>query len=233
MHIFVNNKPVEILKKSENLSIQSGDCDKVYDIINDFVPFSNLKGRVLIKSADYTNILRFIEFAQKNKLEDLISLKFEVEDKAKIKNKIKSSLSVIKAAGGIVINHENKILMMKRLGFWDLPKGKADLGEKSKETANREVEEECGIKVNVNEKICTTWHTYLLKGNLVIKQTKWFSMDLINDKKMKPQTEEGIEELKWMTKDEVKKALEKSYSSIEYVIQTKFPEINLNKITLI
>ncbi len=231
MHIFVNNKPIEILKKIENLSIQTKDCDIVYDIINDFVPFSNLKGRVLIKSADYTNILRFIEFAQKNKLEDLISLKFEVEDKDKIKNKIKSSLSVIKAAGGIVINQENKILMMKRLGFWDLPKGKADLGEKSKETASREVEEECGIKVIVNDKICTTWHTYLLKGNLVIKQTKWFSMDLINDKKMKPQTEEGIEELKWMTKDEVKKALEKSYSSIEYVIQTKFPEINLVKIT--
>ncbi len=231
MHIFVNNKPIEILKKIENLSIQTKDCDIVYDIINDFVPFSNLKGRVLIKSADYTNILRFIEFAQKNKLEDLISLKFEVEDKDKIKNKIKSSLSVIKAAGGIVINQENKILMMKRLGFWDLPKGKADLGEKSKETASREVEEECGIKVIVNDKICTTWHTYLLKGNLVIKQTKWFSMDLINDKKMKPQTEEGIEELKWMTKDEVKKALEKSYSSIEYVIQTKFPEINLDKIT--
>ncbi len=231
MHIFVNNKPIEILKKIENLSIQTKDCDIVYDIINDFVPFSNLKGRVLIKSADYTNILRFIEFAQKNKLEDLISLKFEVEDKDKIKNKIKSSLSVIKAAGGIVINQDNKILMMKRLGFWDLPKGKADLGEKSKETASREVEEECGIKVIVNDKICTTWHTYLLKGNLVIKQTKWFSMDLINDKKMKPQTEEGIEELKWMTKDEVKKALEKSYSSIEYVIQTKFPEINLDKIT--
>ena len=64
MLIFVNNKPIEILKKTENLSIQTKDCDKVYDIINDFVPFSNLKGRVLIKSADYTNILRFIEFAQ-------------------------------------------------------------------------------------------------------------------------------------------------------------------------
>lgn len=230
MHIFVNNKPIEILKKTENLSIQTKDCDIVYDILNDFVPFSNLKGRVLIKSADYINILRFIEFAQKNKIEELISLKFEVEDKDKIKNKIKSSLSVIKAAGGVVINEENKILMMRRLGFWDLPKGKADLGEKSKVTASREVEEECGVKVKVNDKICTTWHTYLLKGNLVIKQTKWFSMDLLNDKKMKPQTEEGIEELKWMNKEEVKKALEMSYSSIEHVIQTKFPEINLNKI---
>lgn len=230
MHIFVNNKPIEILEKTENLSIQTKDCDIVYDILNDFVPFLNLKGRVLIKSADYINILRFIEFVQKNKLKELISLKFEVEDKDKIKNKIKSSLSVIKAAGGVVINEENKILMMKRLGYWDLPKGKADLGEKSKVTASREVEEECGVKVKVNDKICTTWHTYLLKGNLVIKQTKWFSMDLLNDKKMKPQTEEGIEELKWMTIEEVKKALEMSYSSIEHVIQKKFPEINLNKI---
>ena len=233
MHIFVNNKPIEIFKKTETLPFQPNDWDNVYDIINDFVPFSNLKGRVLIKSADYINILRFIEFAQKNKLEELVSLKFEVEDKDKIKNKIKSSLSVIKAAGGIVTNGDNKILMMKRLGYWDLPKGKADLGEKSKETASREVEEECGVKVLVKEKICTTWHTYLLKGNLVIKQTKWFSMDLLNDKKMKPQTEEGIEELKWMNKEEVKKALEMSYSSIEFVIHTKFPEIKPNKILTI
>ena len=50
---------------------------------------------------------------------------------------------MIKAAGGVVENHKNEILMMKRLGHWDLPKGKADPGENSATTAQREVEEEC------------------------------------------------------------------------------------------
>jgi 8-oxo-dGTP pyrophosphatase MutT (NUDIX family) len=48
----------------------------------------------------------------------------------------------IKAAGGIVQEPSGKILMIKRLGLWDLPKGKAEKGESDAETAVREIMEE-------------------------------------------------------------------------------------------
>ena len=48
----------------------------------------------------------------------------------------------IEAAGCIVKNEEGKILMMKRLGKWDLPKGKIDKGETPIQASLRELEEE-------------------------------------------------------------------------------------------
>ena len=218
MLIFVNNKAISITENTNWISDSSKNFDFVYDIQKEIVEFRDLQGNVLIKNASFGNILNFITFAQSTKPEKLGHLTFEIKNEATFKVKIKDKLQVIKAAGGVVKNHEGKILMMKRLGFWDLPKGKADDNEKSKKTAEREVEEECGVTVIVNERICTTWHTYLMKGKLVLKQTKWYDMKLISDKNMKPQIEENIEELRWMNEVEVDKALENSYNSIAYVL---------------
>jgi len=115
-------------------------------------------------------------------------------------------------------NEEQKVLMMYRLGKWDLPKGKGDDNEKAKQTAEREVEEECGIKVQLSDKLCTTWHTYTMGTRKILKRTKWYKMNCIDESKMQPQTEEGIEKLEWMTEKEMQTALLNSYSSIRYVI---------------
>ena len=50
------------------------------------------------------------------------------------------------AAGGLVTNKHNELLMIFRRAKWDLPKGKLDEGESIEACAVREVEEETGIK---------------------------------------------------------------------------------------
>jgi 8-oxo-dGTP pyrophosphatase MutT (NUDIX family) len=45
------------------------------------------------------------------------------------------------AAGGLVFNDRNELLMIYRRGFWDLPKGKLDPGERIEACAIREVQE--------------------------------------------------------------------------------------------
>jgi 8-oxo-dGTP pyrophosphatase MutT (NUDIX family) len=219
MLIFVNNKAITISDSMVSIKDNSQNFDFIYDLSSEIIEFKDLKGNVLIKNGDFENIMSFIKYAQSNKPELLGHLTFEVKNQKLIKTKIKSKLTVIKAAGGVVKKKDGKILMMKRLGFWDLPKGKADPNEKSKITAEREVVEECGVTVRVKDKICTTWHTYILKGKLVVKQTKWYAMTLVSDKKMKPQVEEGIEELKWMDAEELEDALLNSYSSIAFVLR--------------
>lgn len=219
MLIFVNNKAISITDNTHFVKDYSKNFDFVFDLKTEIIEFKEMSGNVLVKNTSFNNILNFIKFAQANKPQKLGHLTFEVKNEELFKLKIKEKLQVIKAAGGVVENHEGKILMMKRLGFWDLPKGKADPNEKSKKTAEREVEEECGVTVIVNDKICTTWHTYMLKGKLVLKQTKWYAMKLISDKNMKPQIEENIEELKWMDTGEVEIALQNSYNSIAYVLK--------------
>jgi len=101
---------------------------------------------------------------------------------------------------------------------------------KSAVTAIREVEEECGISVFAERRLVTTWHTYFQKGNLVIKRTKWYSMKLISDAKMAPQTEEGIEELVWMGPKEVAEALKMSYRSIIYVMENYQDKVPAGKV---
>lgn len=108
----------------------------------------------------------------------------------------KDGLRCIKAAGGIILNKQNEVLLIKRRGKWDLPKGKMDPGETHRETALREVEEECGVKCEILPKdIYVTYHTYKDKEKDVIKETFWYPMICENYDVLVPQLDEGITKL--------------------------------------
>ena len=64
----------------------------------------------------------------------------------KLKHSFVSQYKIIEAAGGIVFNPNNEVLLIHRYDRWDLPKGKMESGETPEISALREVEEECGIK---------------------------------------------------------------------------------------
>jgi 8-oxo-dGTP pyrophosphatase MutT (NUDIX family) len=102
---------------------------------------------------------------------------------------------------------------------WDLPKGKLDPGESSKDGAVREVEEETGAVVSLSEKICTTYHTYTLNGSRILKRTKWYLMTLVDDSKLAPQAEENIEKVAFMEPKQAQIALASSFSSIRHVVE--------------
>lgn len=121
----------------------------------------------------------------------------------------------IKAAGGVVKNGEGDFLFIHRLGKWDLPKGKLEENEKPKTAAVREVEEECGVKVDyAGQKLAVTYHTYQMKGTFVLKQTYWYEMGVNKKPKLTPQQEEDITEAKWMSKSQFAKLSNESYPLI-------------------
>lgn len=210
MVIYVNNIPVRIISKSPVADYNPAFSNKQ--------EFDALKGHIFFKNLPKTDILSSIVKLQKNRFTAISSVTFQVESLQAFKDYLKKNVDVVKAAGGVVFNTGHKILMMKRLGVWDLPKGKAEKGERSKVTARREVQEECGVEVFVGGKVATTWHTYYHKEKLVLKRTRWYSMGLISDANMSPQTEEGIEELKWMDTDEVSNIMASTYHSIQDVL---------------
>ncbi|WP_449047580.1 NUDIX hydrolase [Parapedobacter sp.] len=136
---------------------------------------------------------------------------------------IRKKLKVIKAAGGLVKNGEGNYLFIYRLGKWDLPKGKVDPGESMKKAAVREVEEECGIQVDyLGQKLVTSYHTYQLKGELVLKKTNWYEMGVNKVPKLKPQFEEDITEAVWLPKTKFEKVRKNTYPSIVEVLDTVF-----------
>ncbi|MFT7452762.1 MAG: 8-oxo-dGTP pyrophosphatase MutT (NUDIX family) [Patescibacteria group bacterium] len=112
----------------------------------------------------------------------------------------KSLYRIITAAGGLVYNPDGEVLAIHRIGFWDLPKGKIEKGEKKKMAAVREVMEETGLKkVKLEHKLITTYHTYRhpRKDNRVLKKTFWYRMSSA-DEGLTPQAEEGIEKAIWV-----------------------------------
>lgn len=111
----------------------------------------------------------------------------------------------IEAAGGIVLNPENKILFIHRLGKWDLPKGKIEVGESRELAAVREVEEECGIfDLELKDFINSTYHVYTERdGKKILKTTYWFEMLYSGNETPIPQIEEGINEVGWKTEQEI------------------------------
>jgi 8-oxo-dGTP pyrophosphatase MutT (NUDIX family) len=134
--------------------------------------------------------------------------------------KIKRSFRVVKAAGGLVSNEENKYLFIFRNGKWDLPKGKVDAGEKTKKAAVREVEEECGIVVTeLRDRICKTWHVYELNGQQILKRTSWYHMKAYKQHKLKPQREEGITRVKWVAPGDFGKLKKNTYPLISDLIE--------------
>jgi 8-oxo-dGTP pyrophosphatase MutT (NUDIX family) len=125
----------------------------------------------------------------------------------------------INAAGGIV-EKDGNYLVIKRNGVWDLPKGKVELEEEIELAAIREVEEECGITSPVIvDELILSYHTYIMKRKNILKTTYWYYMKYEGDEKLVPQTEEGIEEVKWVTLDELIALKSEIYHSLIQVIE--------------
>ena len=126
----------------------------------------------------------------------------------------------VQAAGGCVTDERKRLLMIHRLGTWDLPKGKVDEGEAVDAGALREVREECGLKrLELVKRLCETWHTYERKGRQHLKRTDWYLMRGTNAEELVAQGEEDITEVRWMVAREVDERKAGTYPSLRKVIE--------------
>ncbi|MBS1746580.1 MAG: NUDIX domain-containing protein [Bacteroidetes bacterium] len=125
------------------------------------------------------------------------------------------------AAGGLILNKKNELLMIFRRGKWDLPKGKLDDGESIPACALREVHEETGLKsFNIVHFLGITYHEYFNEYTRkdTLKETHWYKMQITEDEIPIPQTEEQIEKIEWVAKKNVAEKLTNSYKNIEEII---------------
>ena len=111
----------------------------------------------------------------------------------------------IEAAGGIVRNFRNEILFIFRLNRWDLPKGKMEKGESPEDAALREVSEETSLQhLTLKNFVNTMYHIYRERnGEKVLKMTHWYNMDFTGTEQPSPQTEEGISQVRWMSRAQI------------------------------
>jgi 8-oxo-dGTP pyrophosphatase MutT (NUDIX family) len=126
------------------------------------------------------------------------------------------NFKLIVAAGGIVRNDNNEILMIFRRGKWDLPKGKLDKGESIEDCAIREVEEETGIQhTKLISPFTTTYHVYDEFGKHILKESHWYNMHSPGVQKTVPQSSEQITAIEWTDEKRRKEILKVSYPLIK------------------
>lgn len=127
--------------------------------------------------------------------------------------------NLIQAAGGVVYNDKDQVLMIFRNEKWDLPKGKLEDGENIQQCAIREVEEECGIgNLKITDRLPSTYHVYEMNNKSMLKHTYWFRMKTDFTSKLVPQIEEGITKVEWVSKKDMFKKIENTYASIKELL---------------
>lgn len=191
-----------------------------------FIAKNLLKGekvseeRIIRCNSEILNTYDFSPLFDDNQKNDWLVLA-EGEDTEKVFEKVTSSLYFVKAAGGIIRNEMGDYLFMFRNGFWDMPKGHWEEGETIRQTAEREVLEECGMKhLEVKEYLASSFHSYYMHGRKEIKQTYWYDMFCPSSEQLTPQKEEGIKKIEWIKQQDLQKILQRSYPNIRYLFKT-------------
>tara|TARA_B100002003_G_scaffold59107_1_gene54642 strand:- start:19 stop:495 length:477 start_codon:yes stop_codon:yes gene_type:complete len=120
--------------------------------------------------------------------------------------------------GIILLNHENKVFVGKRIdnpkNFWQMPQGGVNQNENFLQAAKRELEEETGIKSVELVKELNEWLGYDLPENLLGKvlegkyrgqKQKWFIMKFVgkdNEINVKTKNPEFLD-WKWIEASEL------------------------------
>ena len=131
-----------------------------------------------------------------------------------------SRFKEVNAAGGLVSNRRGDVLLIRRGGLWDLPKGHQEAGEDIKVTALREVREETGVdRLKLRNLICVTDHCYRRNDIWHLKHTWWFDMLYTDPVDLTPQKEEDITKAAWVPRSGLSPYLKNTYPSIMEVFR--------------
>lgn len=183
------------------------------------VPRKNDESDIIARYAGKPKfLLNYVDLAEKTSVYKSITI--YADDVKKLKSDFQSLFKIVRASGGLVINNKKEGLVIFRRGFWDLPKGKIDPGEKKKAAAIREVQEETGIvDVVLDKKLMTTYHTYRgVNKKRILKKTFWYIMTAPKSN-LVPQLEEGIKKAQWVNLKSFMAKKPKIFRNIKDIIQ--------------
>jgi 8-oxo-dGTP pyrophosphatase MutT (NUDIX family) len=172
-----------------------------------------------LKYESFTTLEIALDLLQNTSVKELNVYGEQIDE---IWKEFKKLFRIIEAAGGIVNRPNGDILFIKRLGKWDLPKGKMEKGESREESAVREIEEETSLQnVQLLDFINTTYHIYIERnGDKVLKYTHWFEMNFDGEDTSKPQLEEGITEVAWKNTSQIEaEVFPSTFKNIKLIIK--------------
>jgi len=187
--------------------------ERIVLLTDDFIRNFQLRHGLFYKYRNVDDLKELISFYWKLKrINTLFIFHHDIEE---LRERFKSCFQQVYAAGGLVCNTDGKYLIMRRRGKWDLPKGKVNRGETFEQAAIREVSEECGLNgLEIAGPLISTYHTYFLDDQTILKRTCWFEMTYSGIQEPIPELDEDITEIRWMNKEELGMVTENTYPAV-------------------
>ncbi len=200
LKIYFGNKPLFL-------------CDAIDETIE---PLIHHDDAVFIDELNIHTIKTMIHEMQQEKVHAGVFFHQNLEE---LKKTFFKKFELIQAAGGLVQNDKDEILLIFRRGKWDLPKGKLDEDETLEQCAIREVEEETGLKnIELLSPLIVTYHTYHQGTSFVLKESYWYKMKVNGQQQLIPQTIEDIEKVIWVKPRQLTNYFLESYPSVVEVL---------------
>jgi len=203
---------------TNNINIYFGENRLIITESSNFInnwPINNTYSAIL-NNPDDLAITQLIADIESSKLKDGVIYS---NNSAIIMNIIAKQFTSIEAAGGIVENEYEELLFIFRRNKWDLPKGKLEFNEIPRIAAEREIEEETGVKnICYNNQIATTYHVYEAFEEKVLKTTYWFHFLCKKNQPLNPQLEEDITAIQWFDKTNLGVPLSNTFDTIKDLI---------------
>jgi 8-oxo-dGTP diphosphatase len=137
-----------------------------------------------------------------------------------------SNGNVIQAAGGLVWcefpeGRKLAVIHRPRHEDWTLPKGKLGSGERWQDAALREVQEETGLKVRLEDFAGSC--SYISRG--VPKVVLYWHMRVVGEAKFRPGNKDEVDGLRWLSTNQAHSKLtyEREKRLLEEAAEAPFP----------
>ncbi|MFN8290765.1 MAG: NUDIX domain-containing protein [Chitinophagaceae bacterium] len=200
--IYFNDKPLFL-------------CDAVDETLQ---PFVHHDDAVFIDELNSRTVKSMIHEMQLEKIHAGVFYHASLDE---LKKAFFKKFILVQAAGGLVQNEKEEVLMIFRRGKWDLPKGKLDAGESLEACAVREVKEETGLQqVTLLAPHRITYHTYHEGARFILKESHWYKMKAAGNQTLVPQLAEQIQEIRWVKPQQLADYFSNTFPSVIEVLKT-------------